>query len=42
MLISCKKSCIMDNNENCEFWAENGECGKNPGYMLSYCQKSCS
>ncbi len=31
-----------DQHEHCEFWAESGECDRNPGYMLSNCAKSCS
>jgi hypothetical protein len=27
---------------NCETWAKNGECDKNPNYMGKYCQKECS
>jgi len=30
-----------DANDNCKYWAENGECKKNPGYMLTNCCKSC-
>lgn len=31
-----------DQHEHCEFWAESGECDRNPGYMLSNCAKSCN
>lgn len=31
-----------DQNENCEFWAANGECEKNPDYMLVNCVASCN
>ena len=34
---SCK-----DNNKSCSGWAANGECTKNPGYMLVNCKKSCN
>lgn len=30
-----------DQNEFCKSWQENGECDKNPGYMLESCKKSC-
>ena len=30
-----------DLHEHCQFWAEGGECDRNPGYMLSNCAKSC-
>ena len=39
MLISCKKSCNMDNNENCEFWAEKRECGKNQDICFQIVKK---
>ena len=32
----------VDVHENCSFWADRGECEKNPGYMLKSCQKSCN
>ena len=50
MLSECAKSCdqiksgnlsLVDNNDNCEQWARNNECTKNPGYMLRSCAKSC-
>jgi len=31
-----------DKNENCTWWAEIGECEKNPGYLLQNCPKSCN
>ena len=31
----------VDYNENCNFWAETGECAKNPGYMLPNCRQAC-
>lgn len=31
----------MDQNEKCDFWAEKGECDKNPSYMHKHCAKSC-
>ncbi|XRA97883.1 prolyl 4-hydroxylase [Pycnococcus provasolii] len=30
-----------DGNSECEMWAEDGECKKNPGYMSSQCRLSC-
>lgn len=33
---------LADHDENCEEWAEQGECEANPDYMLSYCEKSCA
>ena len=30
-----------DENNMCPFWAESGECEKNPGYMLASCALSC-
>ena len=32
----------FDRNEGCEFWASNGECGRNPTYMDDYCPKACN
>ena len=31
-----------DEHANCAGWAKQGECIKNPGYMLSSCRKSCA
>jgi len=31
----------QDMNRNCPYWAQRGECKRNPGYMLKYCVKSC-
>jgi len=30
-----------DNNANCAYWASNGECESNPGWMLANCPQSC-
>jgi hypothetical protein len=30
-----------DTNENCSFWASQGECQSNPGFMHSKCPLSC-
>jgi len=50
--LSCRKCTVTpkptttptgcsDSNQNCASWAENGECKKNPDYMLVNCCKSC-
>lgn len=31
-----------DEDELCAFWAQEGECQNNPGYMLTSCAKSCN
>jgi hypothetical protein len=31
----------IDQNNNCSYWANIGECNKNPNYMLSMCALSC-
>ena len=36
----CRGECI-DGDERCAGWAAEGECKKNPGYMLSSCRLSC-
>lgn len=41
VLLGCNAQ-SQDLNENCAFWAENGECEKNPDYMLINCVASCS
>lgn len=33
---------VIDQNENCAYWASLGECTKNPNYMLQFCTKSCN
>ena len=30
-----------DNNDNCSFWASQGECQSNPGFMHQNCPVSC-
>lgn len=32
----------VDKDTRCAAWADNGECEKNPSYMLSNCQQSCN
>jgi glutathione peroxidase len=32
---------LLDQNEQCSYWASVGECDKNPNYMLVNCAKSC-
>ena len=32
----------VDEDRRCEFWAREGECQKNPNYMLTGCRKSCN
>jgi hypothetical protein len=32
----------VDQNSNCSYWANSGECEKNPNYMLNYCTDSCN
>jgi len=31
-----------DNNENCAYWAQTGECSNNPAYMSENCCQSCN
>ena len=31
-----------NDNPSCEFWAQNGECEKNSGYMFVKCMKACN
>ena len=31
----------IDGDERCSGWAIQGECSKNPAYMLTTCRKSC-
>ena len=32
----------VDNHPYCAWWAEKGECNRNPGYMNSNCKESCN
>ena len=34
------KACA-DRDENCDMWAQNGECEINPTYMNDFCKMSC-
>ena len=34
------KAALVDEHENCELWANAGECEKNPNYMLKHCSKA--
>jgi hypothetical protein len=34
-------SACADAHPSCEEWSDRGECGANPGYMLSQCPRSC-
>lgn len=41
-MVSCSKEVEeQDMDENCHYWAEIGECDKNPAYMLQSCAYSC-
>ena len=35
-------SAPVDQHENCQQWAEGGECDRNPQYMQQQCAKACS
>ncbi|XP_033761114.1 uncharacterized protein LOC117342924 [Pecten maximus] len=39
--MSDPSSMCFDNDEQCEFWAGIGECGRNRVYMLNNCKDSC-
>uniref|UniRef100_A0A8R1TKT0 ShKT domain-containing protein n=1 Tax=Onchocerca volvulus TaxID=6282 RepID=A0A8R1TKT0_ONCVO len=39
-VVSVLADCYNE-NECCEFWAEQGECNRNKGYMLEWCKVSC-
>ena len=43
IILLSKKNRIpcVDNHELCESWGLNGECNKNPDYMLHWCNKTC-
>ena len=40
-IIDDKKEVCKDEHKDCRFWAEQGECEKNPKYMLVSCRISC-
>lgn len=35
-----QKEC-KDRHQYCGSWAANGDCERNPGYMINNCRKSC-
>ena len=37
----CRRGECIDGDERCAGWAAEGECKKNPGYMLTTCRSSC-
>lgn len=37
----CALSTAQNNHGSCDFWADNGECSANPGYMLANCKTAC-
>ena len=45
MQLECRKSCntcnCVDSEADCEFWAKQSECTKNPTFMLERCPKAC-
>eukprot|EP00058_Branchiostoma_floridae_P005092 XP_002590580.1 hypothetical protein BRAFLDRAFT_123623 [Branchiostoma floridae] len=38
---SCTADRCEDHHDQCSEWAAQGECGRNQGYMLAACRKSC-
>ena len=40
-LMACSAHAATDLHENCQAWAESGECELNDAYMLANCAKSC-
>jgi len=36
-----ERSNCEDTHENCQMWADSGECMANPPYMLTHCRSSC-
>lgn len=42
VLLSCVILVVLaGNEEDCQNWADVGECEKNPAYMLNHCAKAC-
>jgi len=39
LLLPCEGE---DKHENCQYWADIGECQSNPGYMLVNCAEACA
>jgi hypothetical protein len=37
----CEYIPCKNEDEECDFWAEEGECELNPDYMLTHCSKAC-
>jgi hypothetical protein len=37
----CKYIPCTNEDEECDFWAEEGECEENPDYMLIHCSRAC-
>lgn len=33
---------LSDFHTDCQMWAQQGECSKNPGYMMESCQRACN
>ena len=45
MWLHCRSSCVKhakDVDENCENWAQEGECTNNPRYIQLHCPQSCN
>jgi hypothetical protein len=40
-LVAAAATKCSDNNDNCNFWASQGECQSNPGFMHANCPVSC-
>ena len=37
----CEANTLENKHENCDFWAEKGECTANPNWMQKNCAKAC-
>ena len=42
LLLALIVGAAADENPNCAGWAKQGECSKNPSYMLAHCRASCA
>ena len=40
--ISAVNGICTDDDDGCEEWAKLGECLSNPGYMHTFCKKTCN